>query len=138
VKLSEYKQSFYQFSGKASDVTRAAALGGIALVWVFKVEGKPIPCLPADLLRPAAFFAGGLGLDVMQYVIGALTWGSFHRYHERRLTDPAQDPELSHPPWLVWPINGLFVLKIVTVVWGYVLLGQFLSKAWFAGIAPGH
>ena len=111
MKLSEYKETFYTFSGKASDVARTAAFAGIALVWVFKIDAKPIPRLPNELLLPTGLFAFGIGLDLMHYVTASIIWGLFHRHHEKQLANPTDDPELEHSPWLLHIINGFFALK---------------------------
>jgi hypothetical protein len=133
VKLSEYKQDFYTYSGIASDVARMAAFAGIALVWVFKIDAKPVSRLPQELLVPSGFFALAIALDLLQYVAATAIWGLFHRYHERSLVNPTDDPELSHSPWLVCPLHFLFALKLISVMAGYVLVGRYLIGVWFRG-----
>jgi len=133
MKLSEYKETYYTFSGKASDVARAAAFAGIALTWVFKIDAKPIPRLPDELLLPTGLFALGLGLDLIHYVTGSIIWGLFHRYHEKCLANPTDDPELEHSPWLLRIINVLFALKLMCVLAGYAFMIVYIIQQWLSG-----
>jgi hypothetical protein len=125
MKLSDYKKDSYEFSSKASEVARAAAFAGIAVIWVFRISSAPVPTLPKELLLPVACFAAGLAIDLLQYVTGAMIWFSFYRYHERRLQSPHDDPVLTHSPWLSLPIN-VFILCEVNSDFGRILFrGHF-------------
>lgn len=135
MKLSKYKADFYEFSSKASEVARTAAFAGLALVWIFKVEGAP-PRPPLGLLPATIAFATALFADLLHYAVGATTWGLFHRFHERRLKDVTADPELSHPKQLSWSINFLFIAKIVIVVVGYVFVGYYFLDNWSKWFGP--
>jgi len=130
MKLSEYKSDFYEFSGKASDVARAAAFAGIALVWVFKIDAKPVPRLPDNLLIPIGLFALGLAFDLLHYITASVIWGAFHWLQERKLSNPTDDPDLSHPDWLSWPVYLFFGLKLICVITGYFLILCFVVTAW--------
>src|SRR4051812_20938279 len=103
MKLSAALQAYYDLSGKASEVARSLAFAGIAIVWTFKVGEGASSQVAADFLAPAFFLAVTLVLDFGQYALGALIWGSFHRYHEKKQSDPAKDSEISAPRWLNWP-----------------------------------
>ncbi len=133
MRLSDYRKDYYEFSGKASDVARTASLAGIALIWVFKVDGASIPCLPSELVLPAGLFALALAMDFLHYVVAAAIWGLFHRYHERRLTDPEEDPETTHPSCLEYPILSLFVLKLISVTAAYVFVMLYVGRIWSTG-----
>jgi hypothetical protein len=130
MRLSEYLEDFYTFSGKASDVARTAAFAGLGLIWVFKIDAKPVPKLPDDLLIPAGLFALGLALDLLHYVTASIIWGLFYLWHERTLANPNDDPELTHPSLLVYPIRLLFGLKLVSIMAGYLFVGKFIVNAW--------
>jgi len=130
MKLSDYKKDYYEFSGKVSDVARMATFAGIALIWVFKVDAEAVPCLPSELVLPAGLFALALAADLLHYFVATLTWGAFHRWHERRLADPNEDPETSHPSWLGYPINFLFFLKLIFAVSGYVFVMLYIARVW--------
>jgi len=36
--LQDYRDDFYTYSGKASDISRQLAFAGIAIIWIFKKE----------------------------------------------------------------------------------------------------
>ena len=134
MKLSAYKEDYYWYSGKASDVARKIAFAGIALIWVFKMDADPVPRIPADLLLPAALLAIALGLDLLHYMAGAGIWWGFHWWHERKLKDPsAEDPELAHGYGLVAPLHTLFVVKLACVVAAYYRLASYAWRTWMAG-----
>ena len=130
MKLSDYKQDYYEFSGKASDVARTASFAGLALIWIFRVDAKPAPHLPADLLLPTALFALSLALDLLHYITATTIWGTFHKYHEMKLKNPNEDPELDHPVYFEYPILLFFVLKLTSVAFAYVAVGNYLWKLW--------
>ena len=52
-KLSEFKEDYYHFTGKLSDINRQIAFAGIALIWVFK-KGKEVNFQIDDEFRVAA------------------------------------------------------------------------------------
>jgi hypothetical protein len=126
MKLSKYRETYYEFSGKASDVARQLAFAGIALVWIFRIDSRPAPSLPRELLPPSCFLALALALDLLQYALAALIWGTFHRYHEKRLKDKRKDPELTAPPYFNWPAQICFLIKLVSVVIAYILIINYI------------
>lgn len=130
MKLSNYKKTYYEFSGKTSDVARTAAFAGIALIWVFKIE-PPAPRLPTDLIFPVGLFAFGLAFDLLQYIIATFIWGIFYGHHESKLTDVNIDPQISHPSWFQIPIMFFFILKLLSIIIGYICVARYILKVWF-------
>ena len=125
--LADYRASYYEFSGKASDVARQLAFAGIALIWIFHETGAGPIVIPKRLIWPAALFICGLGFDLLQYGTGALIWGTFHRHQEKRLGVDSKK-SLSAPAWLNWPGIFFFWSKLLLVLGGYaLLLGYVLS-----------
>ena len=123
--LSDYRDAYYELSGKASDVARQLAFAGIALIWIFhETGGNPI-AIPHPLLWPAACFICGLAFDLLQYVSGALIWGAFHRYEEKRLGVDSKKA-LSAPDWFNWPGIAFFWGKLFLVLAGYFLLLRYV------------
>jgi hypothetical protein len=132
MKLSKYRNDYYGFSAKASDVCRTLAFAGIAICWIFK-SGQGTPRLPTDLLPPVALFAIGLALDLLHYVVATAIWGTFSRIHEKRQQNLERDPPVTAPKQLNWPTLCFFWLKIAAVCAGYGLLIDFLIKKWIVG-----
>ena len=129
--LSDYLASYYELSGKASDVARQLSFAGIALIWIFHPGGGNPVALPHPLLLPTGCFVLGLGSDLLQYALGALIWGAFHRSWEKRLA-PNSKQALSAPAYLNWPGIFFFWSKLALVLGGYGLLLSYIVSALYA------
>lgn len=127
--LSGYKKDYYELSGLASSACRQLAFAGIALIWIFKSGDGSKICLPDSLLIPAGLLVLSLTCDMLQYVSGAIIWGLFHRYHEKRKVTPESDPYVLAKPIYNWPADTFFYLKIASVLLAYFLLLMFVVKA---------
>lgn len=132
MKLSDYRETYYEFSGKASDVARKLAFAGIAVVWIFKTSGAPSTKIPLDLYLPTGLFVLTLVFDLLQYVSATIVWGIFQWKEERKLNDINDDPELGAHPLCKLPQNIFFLLKISTISLGYMLLALFVWREWFS------
>jgi hypothetical protein len=126
--LSGYKKAYEDLSGLASTVSRQLALAGIAVIWIFKAEVKGNYCLSTDLLMPSWILVFGLTCDLLQYVCGAIIWGSFHRHHEKNKSKADDDPYLLAPHYFNWPANTFFILKIASVITAYIYLLNFIWR----------
>jgi hypothetical protein len=120
-----YWQDFYEFSGKASDITRQLAFAAIAVIWLFKTDAPTGNItIPPDLIWPGILIVAALAADLLQYVAGSLIWGLYARYLEREHIAGVE----RHSKWLVRPIWLFFVIKIVLVIWAYFLILLFLLR----------
>lgn len=126
-KLSEYMQTYYDFSGKASDISRQLAFAGIAIIWIFKTTNNTGFIIPTRLFYPLLLFAIGLGCDLMQYICGTIVWGSFQWYQERKF-GTIQDPDLDAPSWFKFPQMFFFCAKLLLIMMAYIYLGIYLIK----------
>lgn len=126
MKLSDYKNTYYEFSGLTSGVARNLAFAGIALVWIFKTESEPTPRIPQQLIIPTVMLALTLTFDLLQYIAGTFVWGVFQWYHERKLHNITEDPELDSPSWLKLPQFSFFVLKLATVLSAYLFITVYI------------
>lgn len=130
MKLSDYRETYYYFSGKASDVARNLAFAGIAVVWIFKTTNGPVPKIPSNLIMPIGLLVLTLAFDLCQYIVATAIWGYFQWHEERKLHDINDDPELSSHPCLKWPQNALFIMKLITVSLAYIFLSIFIWRTW--------
>lgn len=130
MKLSDYRETYYEFSGKASDVAKQLAFAGIAIIWLFKVQLADFPKIPKELILPTIILALTLALDLLQYVAGTTVWGIFQWHHENQLEDISQDPEIESSTKLKWPQFTFFILKIITLIFSYYLIIRYLSIIW--------
>lgn len=131
MKLSDYRQTFYDFSAKASEVSRKLAFAGIAIVWIFKTSENISPKVPIDLYLPTALLVLTLALDLLQYVSATIIWGIFQWKEERKLQDINDDPELGAHPLCKLPQNVFFLLKIISITLAYFTLSEFIWRVWF-------
>jgi len=126
VKLQDYRETFYTFSGKASDLNRQLGFAAIALIWLFKKDVGGSPTIPAGLVLPGILVVASLTLDMLHYCVASIIWRCFYRSKENE--NVAEDAELNHSVWLEWPITALFALKILCIVAAYLFIFCFLIK----------
>lgn len=124
VKLSDFRNDYYTFSGKASDIARQLSLAGIALIWIFKLEKASPLAVPTELHLPALLFVAALAIDLLQYVLSTAIWGTFSRYYEWQ--GAKDDAELEAPSYFNWPSLACFWGKLVTVLAGYATLFEYI------------
>ncbi len=121
----ENTREYYSFhTGKTSDIIRQVGLGGIAVVWVFKVEAGGKQTVPKELLVAALLIVIALALDLIHYMTGSLVWGIYNRYKENQNT--AQDAEFKAPRQINWPTIVLFWLKTLVMITAYGFIFHFL------------
>lgn len=130
MKLSDYRDAYYQASSKASEVARHLAFAGIAVIWIFKISDGSKIILPNEFFLPLVFFCLALAFDLLHYVASTIIWGWFCRYNEKKLKDVTVDPRLSASRYLNWPINFFFGVKLVFVAIAYATLIRQLGILW--------
>lgn len=125
--LKEFRDSYYFYSGKASDIARYLAFAGIALIWAFKAQdGDGHYGLASELWTAGVLIVIGLTLDLLQYFWATLAWGTFCRIKERSGMKPTS--RLDAPTWLNWPTNLFFYSKIGFVLVAYLVLVFYLNS----------
>ena len=75
--LSDARGHYEYHSGKVSEVCRQLGYAGIAVVWIFKVDG--VNAVPQPLVLPTVMLVAALALDLLQYVYAAIAWGVLNR-----------------------------------------------------------
>ena len=128
MKLSDVRQSYDYFSGRASDLARQLSFAGIAVIWVFRRETESGLAIPATLVWPALYFCAALAFDLLHYIVATIAWGTFHRINEMKLKKADADPALTAPRYINWPQTIFFLLKLVAVAIGYMLLLKYLMS----------
>jgi len=130
MKLSEYRKTYYDLSGKTSDIARQLAFAGIALVWLFKQDTKPIPTIPKPLLLPTALLACALASDLLHYAIATLIWGNF-QWRKEKDKNVDEDPNLSAPRYYNYPALTFFTAKLLFVIIAYLLIISYIFYCWY-------
>jgi hypothetical protein len=127
VKLPEYRETFYTFSGKLSDIGRQLAFAGIALIWLFKKDTIAGTTIPKELFLPGAIIILGLAIDLIQYVVASIIWRFYYRYLERQHV--SEEAEQDHSAWLEIPIWTLFCMKTICIMVAYCFLLKYFIGA---------
>jgi hypothetical protein len=134
MKISDYRDSYYLYSGKVSDITRQMALAGIAVVWIFKESAGTQYKISNELLIPSIGFLIALAFDLIQYVVGAVIWKRHYRELENQpLADDVTDREDHdfgyHQPSKELPLVVFFWLKVaVTFLAWFGLLMALIRR----------
>ncbi len=124
MKLQGYRDTFYTYSGKVSDICRSLALAGVGILWIFKKESNGQISVPQELILPGLLIIAGLLADLLQYFIGTVIWFIYYRQKERQ--DVGEEVELPlHSEWLEVPIQIVFWLKAVLFVVAYCFIALF-------------
>lgn len=122
--LQGYRETFYTYSGKASDLNRQLGFAGIAIVWLFKKEPTGGLTIPHELVLPSFLIVTSLACDMLQYCLGSVIWRWFYRSKEKH--GVKEDKDLSHNVWLERPIAIMFWLKISLILLAYIFISLFL------------
>ncbi len=123
-KLSEYRDDYYFFTGKLSEITRQIAFAGIALIWIFKKSEKSEFLIDDELILPAILIVSSLAFDLFQYIYQSVTWSIFYTYHNRK--NKSEDKKIKAPEYLNYPSWVFFFLKVVLVLIAYWKIFTFL------------
>jgi len=123
MKIQDYRNTYQEFSGIASNISRQLAYIGIALIWIFKVSKDNTHSLPEALFIPVTILICALIVDLLQYIIASLIWYLFYRYHEIKNTSEETDIESSEK--FVYIINVFFIVKIILVFIAYYYLFNY-------------
>lgn len=121
--LKDYRQTFYEFTGKASDLNRQLAFAAIALIWLFKTGADSQPTFPHKLILPGGLVVVSLFLDMLQYCVGAIVWRMI--YTKNEAIEVSETEDLDHSVWSERPIWFLFIVKILFVMTAYVFIFLF-------------
>ncbi|WP_421333255.1 hypothetical protein [Aeromonas sp. 603607] len=125
--LENYRQAYYSSTAKLSDNARTLSLSAIAVIWLFKIDGKNGQItLEPELYSALLWVVGSLICDLLQYLYSGLAWGIFSRVKERQGYKP--EDQLIAPYWINWPTILLYYAKIILLVISYLLIILFLSE----------
>ena len=124
--LEDFRNAYYESSGRASEIARQISFAGIALIWLFRDEKLGLLSVPNKLLVPAMLLVIALFFDLLQYVVGAAIWGWFARHHEK--LGKQQDATLSAPHFFNWPAIFLFWSKHALVLAAYFLIFKHIAQ----------
>ncbi len=67
MRLQDYRDAFYTFTEKASDLNRQLAFAAIAIIWLFKKDVGGQPSIPVQLILPGILIVSSLVFDMLHY-----------------------------------------------------------------------
>jgi hypothetical protein len=133
MKLSEFNKRADEYTAKASEITRQLILGGLAIIWLFKVSIDGTETLDRFLLVPLICLSIALVADLLQYVWGGKIWKAFFLQEETKAkanhnSDSSKelDPDIKAPKKLSKPIYFFYWTKILLMLLSYLLLIVYL------------
>jgi hypothetical protein len=126
MRLSDFKQEYYEHTAKASDICRQLAFAGIAIIWVYRItDSAKQDTIREELVLPLMLIVISLAADFMQYVWQSFIWRYFYEKEEKKASIN-EDPELDAPRWYNYPTNFFFYSKILMLIGAYWFLAKFL------------
>lgn len=125
MKLSEYQQDYYTFTGKLSDISRQLSLAGIAIIWIFKTNIEDKIILDTSLRYAAIFIILSLAADLLQYTYQSVTWSVF--YHSKKRNGNSDNDVIPSPEYLNYTSWLLFGTKVVLLIIAYIMIIIFLN-----------
>jgi hypothetical protein len=136
--IDDYKKDYEYYTSKASEIGRSLALGGIAVIWIFKTTSTDGSLtIPSLLIAPLIWLVISLSLDLLQYVIGGLIWFIYYRYKEYQIKNNQiqATEDLKAPKILPLIIHIIYWSKLISIIVSYCLLLSFLYSEFIAPIS---
>lgn len=128
-KLSEYKEDYYLFTGKLSDINRQIAFAGIAIIWIFKETDGPLISVDSQLVLAAILIILALALDMVQYIYQSIAWSIFYTKKNKKCV--SEDDLIESSPWMNVPSWIFFSFKVLFVIFAYVIIICFLKNKFY-------
>lgn len=112
------KENLLRVSANVSNILRQFILGGIGIVWLFKVVGSDGHFqLDFQLLVALGAFVLAILSELLHYIVEIIMNAV---YLTDKMKDKVMPTYLSSISWIFW------IVKIVLVLYAYVLIGRFL------------
>ncbi len=127
--LNEYIILSKEFTSAASTVNRSLALGGLGIIWIF-IKPETHLVNPAIVNIPLVSLAISLGIDLLQYFFGAISWKIFYRVKfkiwKKSGFNNQYASDIEAPDWITGTIDCLWLCKILAMGVAYFFLINFL------------
>ncbi|AMC10222.1 hypothetical protein Lupro_02680 [Lutibacter profundi] len=126
--IDDYKKDYEYFTGKASEINRSLALGGIAIIWIFKTTSNNVTSIPDILILPLIWLVVALGLDLLQYIVGGIIWWIYYKFKESEVKKGKilADADIKAPSILPGIIHLIYWSKLTSTIIAYYFLFAFL------------
>lgn len=124
---SEAWGQYKDYTRDVTEYSRKLGFAGAAICWFFKDASAVFPGL---ILYALAFLVIFFIFDILQGMAGALlTRQWLHREELKRLADSGSvEGDYYKPRWLDYPAFTLFLLKVASLVMGFIFIGLHIFK----------
>jgi len=119
MKLDDVRQAYYEYSNTLSTINRQLALPGIAIIWFFVHPDKGQSFNFGNFKWAFIFFSTALFCDLLHYAIATASWGIYHRYKEKKITEAEK---FEAPSCINWIPILMLILKVSFTMLGYYVL----------------
>ncbi len=129
--LNDFLSFTNAYTSNASTVNRSLALGGIAIIWIFKRPDPNQPIIKGLLDGPLLLLATSLALDLLQYFFGAVAWKIFYErkywiWKKKKNFESSFVNDITAPNYISGPIYALWFFKILFMIIAYYYLIVYL------------
>jgi ABC-type Fe3+-siderophore transport system permease subunit len=115
--LEEYQEA----SGKVSELNRNLALGGLAIIWIFKNPEKNPKILNENLVWALIFLVASLSFDLVHYIWRTII---IHEVYKKAIKEKKEKEE--YPNYLKNSSWFFFWSKIAAMIIAYIFIFIYL------------
>ena len=119
-KLQEYRETYYFYSGKVSDIVRTLSLSAIGIIWLLKKETDTGYQFSTPLYFSLAAVIICVVLDLAQYAYGAHIWKKFYREKENQ--NVSEEEDIYAPEEMNTLSYRIFWAKVFDMFTAYICL----------------
>lgn len=131
MKNAEIWDQYVRYTRDVTEISRKLGFGAIAVIWVLK---HPDGTFPGNLYYSMGLVVGFFATDILQSLTAAVflrTW--IHNEEQKRYSQSGKiEGEYSKPRWLDYPAFGLFLIKVILLLFAFAMIGVELYLRWVA------
>lgn len=125
------------YTKSASELSRNLCFAGLAVVWIFRVPNGEHSAIPTPLMWCALGFVVALGLDLLQYLVGASRTKAFgdlkeEEFERAEATGSPMDrstKEFLYPASHRAAMDGFWGMKVLVTLITWVVLAVYIGTA---------
>lgn len=124
------ESQFAYYTEKAGDVVRQLGLAGVGAIWIFRAtriaeNGAQVTEIPRLFYISGLLIILGLAIDVLQYIVGSVSWGEAYLGEKDPAHKMAPDTKASELPGHVCRMYAFIVTKLtlMAIAYGFLTIG---------------
>jgi len=121
----EVWNQYKEYSQTTSEISRKFAFAGIAICWLFRDHNNDFPTL---VMIAIIFLLIFFLFDLLQYLISTLLLKRWIRKEEIKMWESTGelDGNYNKPTWIDIPAFSFFIIKLLSLIISFFLLGIWL------------